>query len=68
VIQAWRETSLVCNVDITDVILPSDAELLTLTFHVSLLYVCVLFVLSTSAIHCLEILVSKVNWPVLGGM
>jgi len=22
----WRETSMVCNVDITDVILPSDAE------------------------------------------
>jgi len=34
VIHEWRETSLVCNFDVTDVILPSDAEYLMLTFHV----------------------------------
>jgi len=34
VIHNWRETSLVCSFDITDMILPSDAEYLTLTFHV----------------------------------
>jgi len=33
VIYDWRETSLVCKVDITDVILPSVAEYLTLTIH-----------------------------------
>jgi len=33
VIHDWRETSLVCNIDITDVILLYDAEYLTLTFH-----------------------------------
>jgi len=37
VIHDWRETSLVCNVDITDAILPSDAEYLMLTFHVKAL-------------------------------
>jgi len=31
-IQDWRETSLVCNIDIMDVILSSDAEYLMLTF------------------------------------
>jgi len=34
VIYDWEETSLVCNVNITDVILSSDAEYLMLTFHV----------------------------------
>jgi len=33
----WREISLVCSIDITDMILPSDAEYLTLTFHVKAL-------------------------------
>jgi len=37
VIHDCRETSLICNVDITDVILPSDAEYLMLTFHVKAL-------------------------------
>jgi len=37
VIHDWKETSLVCNVDITDVILPSDAEYLMLTFYVKAL-------------------------------
>jgi len=32
VIYDWRKTSLVCNVDITDAILPSFAEYLMLTF------------------------------------
>jgi len=34
VIRDWRETSLVCNIDIMDVILSSDAEYLMLTFRV----------------------------------
>jgi len=34
IIRDWKKTSLVCAVNITDVIPPSDAEYLTLTFHV----------------------------------
>jgi len=37
VIHDWMETSLVCNIDITDMILPSDAEYLMLTFHMKAL-------------------------------
>jgi len=33
----WRETSLVCNVDITAVMLPSDGEYQMLTFHMKAL-------------------------------
>jgi len=34
VIHDWRKTSVVCNFDNTDVIVPSNAKYLTLTFHV----------------------------------
>jgi len=37
VIHNRRETSLVCNVDITEVILLSDAKQMMLTFHVKAL-------------------------------
>jgi len=37
VILDWREISLVCNFDIMGVILPSDVEYLTSTFHVKAL-------------------------------
>jgi len=37
VIHDWRPTCLVCNVDITDMILPSAAKHLTLTYHVKAL-------------------------------